>query len=68
MKPSEAIAALIERGLTEAAIAAQVGTTQSTINRIRRGQQPSYDLGKALIELHASGAAPPESTALQQES
>ena len=52
MDPSTAIAALIDTGLTEAVIARRVGSTQSTINRVRnRKQQPNYALGRALVEL-----------------
>lgn len=52
MNPSDAIAVLRSSGLTEAAIARAVNTTQPSINRIRRGRMsPSYDLGKALIDL-----------------
>lgn len=58
MQPSEAIRSLLAQGMTEAVIAARVGATQPTINRIRRGQQPSYPLGKALVEL--AETLPPE--------
>lgn len=51
MSPSQAIEHLIAQGMTEQAIASKAGTTQSTVNRIRHGQQPSFDLGKSLVEL-----------------
>jgi IS30 family transposase len=54
MHPAEAIAKLIESGLTEGAIGKLVGVNQSTINRIRRGQVPTWTVGKALIDA-ASG-------------
>lgn len=57
-KPSEIIAALIESGLTEQAIADRVTkdgvyVAQSTINRIKTGEieQPKFDLGMALLRL-----------------
>lgn len=52
MTPAEAIECLRERGLTETAIAALAGTSQSSVNRIRRGvMAPGYDLGKKLVDL-----------------
>jgi predicted transcriptional regulator len=52
MTPSEAIATLKRLGRTESAIGAAVGARQSTINRILHGvMQPSYDVGKALVDL-----------------
>jgi len=45
---------LCDAGLTEAAIAKRAGTTQPSINRIRRGKQkPKYDIADALRALHA---------------
>lgn len=55
MKPSEAIARLRTAGMTEQAIAVAVGARQSTINRIRHEQmQPTYALGKALVDMAAA--------------
>lgn len=52
MNPSEAIAALRKAGWSEVAIAKEVGTVQSTINRISREvTQPTYVLGNALVQL-----------------
>lgn len=51
MTPSKAIARLLATGRTESAIASLVGTTQSTINRIRHGRDPRWTLGQRLIEL-----------------
>lgn len=56
MTPSEAIDSLRTADWSEVAIAAElrangVQTTQSTVNRIRHGMQPSYEVGKALIDL-----------------
>ena len=43
---------LIQSGMTESEIAAEVGSTQPSINRIRNGKQkPFYDLGAALVAL-----------------
>lgn len=52
MKPSEAIANLIAKGMTESAIGQAVGAQQSTINKIKRGDMtPNWDLGARLIQL-----------------
>lgn len=52
MTPSEAITALLARGMTEAAIGDAVGARQSTINRIKRGDMiPNWETGKALVDL-----------------
>lgn len=44
---------LIESGLTESEIAVKVGSSQPSINRIRRGKQKNvgYALGDALLRL-----------------
>jgi hypothetical protein len=44
---------LIQSGLTESVIAAMVGSSQPSINRIRRGKQKNvgYMLGDALLKL-----------------
>lgn len=54
MTPSEAIEKLRAAGRSEQSIAAAVATSQPTINRIRKGQEPNYALGKALIDLAGS--------------
>ncbi len=54
MKPIDAIVSLQEQGWTEAAIAEAVGTSQPTINRIKSGANPLFDLGMALVTLAAS--------------
>ena len=60
MNPSEAIAALRKAGWSEVAIAKGVGSTQPTINRISRGvSQPTYTLGRALVDLAESEPLPP---------
>lgn len=51
MKPSDAIALLIQHAWTETRIADAIGTSQPTINRIKKGAKPSFDVGHALIEL-----------------
>lgn len=41
--------------MTEQAIGSAVGVTQPTINRIRRDlMQPTYEIGKALVDLAAA--------------
>lgn len=48
----EIIEALLKAGLTESEIAARVGATQPSINRIKRGRQnPGYELGVKLHDL-----------------
>lgn len=55
MKPSDAIAILLAGGMTEQAIAAELNVNQTTVNRIRRSVvTPSYETGKALIDLAAA--------------
>lgn len=58
MTPATAIQTLLASGWTEAKIATEVGATQPTINRIKRGAKPSYDVGVAIVALaEASPAA-----------
>lgn len=51
--PRQAVLALAHAQWTEARIAAAVGTSQSTIHRVKRGKQKSvsYELGSALLHL-----------------
>lgn len=49
MSPTEAIQVLLAAKWTEMRIAADVKTTQGTINKIKHGRTPRYDLGLALI-------------------
>lgn len=58
MSPSEAIGHLKRAGLTEQSIAGKVGASQSTINRVLHGMQPTYGLGKALVDLAQQTALP----------
>lgn len=52
MNPSSAITKLMDSGMTEQAIAAAIKVNQTTVNRIRRGVvTPSYDVGKALVDM-----------------
>lgn len=47
--------------MTEQAIGSAVGVTQPTINRIRRDlMQPTYEVGKALVDLAAAKASTPK--------
>lgn len=54
------LADLKSRGWTQVQIAARVGVSQSTISELSRGEvkDPSYGLGRALEDLHASGELP----------
>lgn len=59
MNPSEAISRLADKGLSDSVIAGLVGANQSTINRIRNGRtNPSYELGRRLVDLAVFGPAP----------
>lgn len=49
--PTNAVQALRKAGWTEAAIAKEVGSQQSSIHRIGHGREPGYLLGKALVDL-----------------
>lgn len=60
MTPATAIQTLLASGWTEAKIAAEVGTTQPTINRIKRGATPSYDVGAAVVALAQTAPAAQE--------
>jgi len=52
MTPSEAIARLKAVPMTEKAIGDAVGASQSTINKISRGDmKPNWELGHALVSL-----------------
>lgn len=54
MNPQTAVLILTEAGWSEQRIAAEVGTSQPTINRIKAGRQrASYAVGVALVELAA---------------
>lgn len=55
MTPAQAISHLKAYGMTEAAIAAEVGCGQSTINRIGSGaREASWRIGSALVALATS--------------
>ena len=54
MKISHMIKALLDSGLTEKNIAEQVSTTQPTVNRIKRGGNPAYELGCRIESFYRS--------------
>lgn len=58
MTPAQAIEQLKAAGLTEAVIGAVVGTSQSTINRIKSGGMvPSWPIGQRIVDMaHAQMA------------
>lgn len=61
MNVQEMVNSLIKRGLTESGIAKQVGVTQGSINRIKHGAMPKYDLGcriKGLFDAEHKPEAP----------
>lgn len=51
MKPADAVSHLLALGWTETDLADHAGTSQPTINRIKHGASPSYETGKALVDL-----------------
>ncbi|MTI73329.1 MAG: helix-turn-helix domain-containing protein [Stenotrophomonas sp.] len=58
MNPQDAALILTEAGWSEQRIAAEVGASQPTINRIKSGRQrASYAVGAALVELAAKRPA-----------
>jgi len=62
MDPSSAVTKLMASGMTEQVIAAALNVNQSTVNRIRRRVvAPSYDIGKALVDMALALDAPAES-------
>lgn len=64
MEPAEAIQKLLTEGRSEHSIASAVGVNQSTINRIRNGKmQPTYALGKGLVDLANAKSQPPAAQA-----
>lgn len=59
MTPSQAIAKLQSRGMTEATIAAAAKVGQPTINRIKRGtMRPNWELGDRLVKLAEATCTP----------
>ncbi len=52
MSIQEMLKALSDAGFSQAQIAAKVGTTQPTICRAGHGAAISYELGKAIEEMH----------------
>jgi hypothetical protein len=51
MNPTEAVQTLIKHRWTETEIAVRVGTTQGTVNKIKAGREPRYELGHQLVAL-----------------
>ena len=51
MNPAQAIEALRQGGMTEQVIAAAVGVNQSTVNRIRNGGSPGWQVGSVLVAM-----------------
>lgn len=59
MNPTQAIRELTSSGWTEAQLAAAVGVSQPTINRLKHSRRTtSYDIGAALVAL--VGTPPPK--------
>lgn len=61
--PTQAVLKLHGQGATEAAIAEAVGVNQTTINRIKKGAEPSYSLGVKLMALRFEDLKKPVATA-----
>lgn len=51
LTPTDAVKRLIEAGWSEAAIATRCGVSQTTIHRIKHGQNPRHQLGADLLKL-----------------
>ena len=45
---------LLASGFTEGSLAKEVGTSQPTIHRIKKGSEPSYTLGKTIESIYMS--------------
>lgn len=57
MHLSQAIVELLDAGWSEPRIAAAVGTSQSTVNRIKHGlhtKGPGFEVGNAILRLHSA--------------
>ncbi|OBY48704.1 hypothetical protein [Pseudomonas sp. AU12215] len=57
MTVKEMIAALVEQGLSQKAIADLAGTTQPTIHRASRGAGVRYETGKEIERLYRERVA-----------
>jgi DNA-binding XRE family transcriptional regulator len=62
MNPQKAIEALQANGWSETDIATDVGVYQSTINRIRKGMPPSWELGQKIIACAMDNVPMPKSS------
>lgn len=51
MKPADAVQILLKAGWSEARIGARIGASQPTVHRMKRGKQPLWDAGSAVIAL-----------------
>jgi len=57
MTPQQAVEALVKSGCSEARIAREIGTSQPTVHRIKRGHDgAAYKSVKSLLALAASVA------------
>ena len=51
MNPTEAVKHLNANGWTETALSLKLGCSQSTINRIKHGTRPHFELGLILVKM-----------------
>lgn len=63
MTPQQAVQALVKNGWSEARIAREIGTSQPTVHRIKRGHDgAAYKTVKSLLALAAAVEAGEESS------
>jgi Transposase and inactivated derivatives, IS30 family len=63
MTPQQAVQALVKNGWSEARIAREIGTSQPTVHRIKRGHDgAAYKTVKSLLALAAAVGAGEESS------
>lgn len=51
MKPADAVRYLLAADWSEDRIASEIGSSQPTVNRIKRGRQVLWEVGSAVIAL-----------------
>lgn len=57
MNPQEAIRALSALGISQSAIARDIGVSQPTINRAAKGGDIRFSTGQAILDMHARSLA-----------
>ena len=57
MNPQEAIKALSALGISQSAIARDIGVSQPTINRAAKGGDIRFSTGQAILDMHSRSLA-----------